>query len=397
VTVHVARLDAVCEINPRMPKTLADDDAVSFLPMAAVSEDGYIDFEEQREAGKVKKGYTYFERGDVLIAKITPCFENGKATRTEALANPVGFGSTEFHVLRAGREIDQSYLFHLIWNSKFREVGAKNMTGSAGQKRVPADFLKRLEIPLPPLDEQQRIAAILDKADDLRRKRKRAIDMLEGLTQSVFLKMFGDLTNKNSLHNWVKLGDLCVEKAGIKAGPFGSSIKKEDYAASGYRVYGQEQVIGGTLTIGDYYIPEAKFRALESCAVAAGDVLVSLVGSFGRVLVVPDRFEAGIINPRLIRLRPNRKIARSSFVKSLLESPSVQHELKGKSRGGTMGILNAGLLRDLDVVLPPLDTQDRFEELIARVQVMKSFANTALSVTNSMFTSLQSRAFSGQL
>src|SRR5882672_4670728 len=161
--MQVARLDDVCEINPRMPKTLADDDVATFLPMAAVSEDGHIDFEEQREVREVKKGYTYFERGDVLVAKITPCFENGKATRTISLNTAVGFGSTEFHVLRAGKGIDRSYLFHMIWNSKFREVGAKNMTGSAGQRRVPADFLKRLEIPLPPLDKQRRIAAILDK------------------------------------------------------------------------------------------------------------------------------------------------------------------------------------------------------------------------------------------
>ncbi len=155
-----------------MPKGLSDEGVASFLPMAAVSEDGLIAFEEERPVREVRKGYTYFERGDVLVAKITPCFENGKATRTSALRKPFGFGSTEFHVLRAGNEIDPSYLFHMIWNSKFRTVGMNNMTGSAGQKRVPADFLKRLEIPLPPLPEQRRIAAILDKADALRRKRR---------------------------------------------------------------------------------------------------------------------------------------------------------------------------------------------------------------------------------
>lgn len=145
---------------------LSDDDVASFLPMAAVSEDGHINFEEERTIRDVKKGYTFFERGDVLLAKITPCFENGKAARTTSLRNSFGFGSTEFHVIRASDEIDTSYLFHMLWNSRLRTIGANNMTGSAGQKRVPVDFLKRLEIPLPTIDEQRRIAAILDKADN---------------------------------------------------------------------------------------------------------------------------------------------------------------------------------------------------------------------------------------
>src|SRR5262249_52376355 len=123
-------------------------------------------------------------------------------------SNPIGFGSTEFHVLRAGKEIDRSYLFHMIWNSKFREAGAKNMTGSAGQKRVPADFLKRLEIPLPTLDKQRRIAAILDKADALRRKRKRAIGLLDSLTQSIFIEMFGDPVSNPKSFPWKTLGEI---------------------------------------------------------------------------------------------------------------------------------------------------------------------------------------------
>jgi type I restriction enzyme S subunit len=209
--------------------------------------------------------------------------------------------------------------------------------------------------------------------------------------------MFGDPVSGGSAYRRVKLGQLCIPKAGIKAGPFGSSIKKEEYITRGYRVYGQEQVIGGTLSIGDYYISEGKFRTLESCAVAAGDVLVSLVGSFGRVLVVPSKFELGIINPRLLRLRPDQRVARSSYIQALLESVPVQHVLRNKSRGGTMGILNAGLLKDLDVVQPPLDVQDKFEEQVMRLQSTHRTLAVALGRATSMFSSLQDFAFSGQL
>ena len=128
------KINKVVEINPNIPKTLFQNPTqkVSFLPMAGVSEDGTLSFVEERTLSEVYKGYRYFERGDVLIAKITPCFENGKAVFVENLPCSVGFGSTEFHVLRPSTDIDQKYLFYLIWNPIFRFIGKLNMTGTAG-------------------------------------------------------------------------------------------------------------------------------------------------------------------------------------------------------------------------------------------------------------------------
>ncbi|MBE0435454.1 MAG: restriction endonuclease subunit S, partial [Methylomicrobium sp.] len=182
------QLESVATVNPRLPRDIDESQNVTFLPMAAVSEDGQILEEETRVLSDTKKGFTYFERGDVLLAKITPCFENGKAAYIEHMSHQVGFGSTEFHVVRPDVEqLDGKYLFYLLWNPALRFVGERNMTGSAGQKRVPADFLKRVEIPLPPLPEQKRIAAILDKADAIRRKRQQAIQLADEFLRSVFL------------------------------------------------------------------------------------------------------------------------------------------------------------------------------------------------------------------
>jgi len=156
------------------------------VPMAAVSEDGYIAVEEERQISQVSAGFTYFERGDVVVAKITPCVENGKAAHTTNLKHDIGFGTTEFHVLRPGPDIVGRYLFYMIWNPHFRFLAARNMTGSAGQRRVPADFVRRLNIPLPPLPEQRRIAAILDRADVIRRKRRQAIQLAGQLIPAIF-------------------------------------------------------------------------------------------------------------------------------------------------------------------------------------------------------------------
>lgn len=144
-------IQEVAVINPRsVIPSISDDTLVTFLPMASVSENGCISYQEERAFGDVCKGYTCFKEGDILLAKITPCMENGKAALVSNLTNRIGFGSTEFHVLRPGDKIDGRYLFYMIWNPFFRQFARENMTGSAGQKRVPAESVKRYKIPLPP-------------------------------------------------------------------------------------------------------------------------------------------------------------------------------------------------------------------------------------------------------
>jgi type I restriction enzyme S subunit len=161
-------LDEVAEFNPRLPETLVADDRVSFVPMSAVSaETAGITHEETRTYAEVSKGYTPFVTGDVLVAKITPCFENGKIAQAR-LTQKAGFGSTEFHVVRARpTKLDACYTLHFLRLGHVRLAGERRMTGSAGQRRVPENFLAKLEIPLPPPAEQRRIAEVLDRAEAL--------------------------------------------------------------------------------------------------------------------------------------------------------------------------------------------------------------------------------------
>jgi type I restriction enzyme S subunit len=190
--IQYASIADAADVNPRLPRDLASERnrKVSFVPMANVSEDGFIEQEDERLLGDVVKGYTYFRRGDVLLAKITPCVQNGKAAHAAALRHEIGFGTTEFHVLRPKPDTDGRYLFYMIWNPVFRYVAERNMTGSAGQKRVPTDFVKRFQIPFPPLADQKRIAAILDQADVIRHLRRRAIETLPSLRLSMFYRSF---------------------------------------------------------------------------------------------------------------------------------------------------------------------------------------------------------------
>ena len=164
---ELKRLGECCILNPRRPNiALCDTDKVSFIPMPAVSEDGYLVDMTDEEYGKVKKGFTYFENNDVLFAKITPCMENGKGAIVHGLTNGIGMGSTEFHVLRPINGISSPYwLLALTRMPIFRERAAKNMSGTGGRKRVSASYLDHFMVGLPAMEEQRRFEAIYRQAD----------------------------------------------------------------------------------------------------------------------------------------------------------------------------------------------------------------------------------------
>ncbi len=155
----------VVQFNPKPSKgALGEDSELSFVPMAAVEAgSGRMDASAVRAYGQVKKGFTYFAEGDVLFAKITPCMENGKSAVATGLRNGVGFGSTEFHVLRPTERVDARFLYHFVASASFRREAAHHMTGAVGQKRVPVDFLRQAEIPVPARAEQRRIVAEIEK------------------------------------------------------------------------------------------------------------------------------------------------------------------------------------------------------------------------------------------
>ena len=164
---EVRRLKTITTLNPSKSEarqTLSDNTLVVFLPMEKVGTDGNIDESELKQASEVWNGFTYFRRHDVLVAKITPCFENGKGTYLNSLRTDVGFGSTEFHVIRAMPAVLPLFIYYHTITQEFRGQGTDAMTGAAGQQRVPLSFVANYPIPLPPRAEQAAIVRHLDKA-----------------------------------------------------------------------------------------------------------------------------------------------------------------------------------------------------------------------------------------
>jgi type I restriction enzyme S subunit len=161
---EVIRGRFVMQVNPPAPRLrmLKAEDEVSFVPMEALGEHGGLNLDQTRTLADVSSGYTEFQDGDVVVAKITPCFENGKAALARGLVNSAAYGTTELHVLRAGPMLNRAFLFYTAISDRFRKLGESEMYGAGGQKRVPPEFNKDFPMTVPPVAEQQRIAAFLD-------------------------------------------------------------------------------------------------------------------------------------------------------------------------------------------------------------------------------------------
>lgn len=270
------------------------------------------------------------------------------------------------------------------------------------------------KFPLPPLETQQ---AIVSKIEELFSELDKGIEdlktaqqQLKTYRQSVLKWAFeGKLTNDN-----VKDGELpkgwemvpitkIVEqnKHALKAGPFGSSLKKEFYVPKGYKIYGQEQVISDNPFLGDYYVNEEKYQELKSCQIKPFDILISLVGTVGKVLVLPENCKEGIINPRLIKISLNREIYLPKFFKNYFESSVVKLFYSKVTKGTTMNVLNLGIIKTIPFPLPPIKEQhlimDEIESRLSVADKMEESIAHSLLQAESLRQSILKKAFSGEL
>lgn len=392
--MKLVKLGDVARINPTWDKAIQLDDPVSFVGMASMSDEaGKTINEEPRTVSQVRKGFTPFRRDDLLVAKITPCFENGKIGRA-AIQNDLGAGSTEFHVVRPGEKLDAGYALHFLRRPAFRAAGELRMTGSGGQRRVPTSYVADTMIPLPPLDEQRRIAAILDKADELRAERREALAHLDTLPQSIFHSMFGDPTKTVE---WPRqpLRDV-TSKVGSGATPRGG---KNAYKGTEVALIRSMNVRDGELLLKDLaFIDDDQARALQVVTVKGNDVLLNITGaSVARVCRAPKTVIPARVNQHVCIIRPTPDVTPEYLERALL-APAMKAKLLGiAGSGATREAITKQQILALDVPIPPLDLQQTFVARVAVVERLIELHRKHLAELDSLFASLQHRAFKGEL
>lgn len=388
----------ISEVNPKGPgkAKLKPDVELDFLPMADLHEDGSVHVTVRRRYEEVAKGYTAFKDGDVLIAKITPCFENNKIGVAK-VKTEWAFGSTEYHVLRPSGRVDASYLTHFLRQDSVRNEGEKRMTGSGGQRRVPKAFVEDLQIPLPPLEEQRRIAAILDQADALRRLRRTAIAKLSALGQSMFYEMFGDpVSNPMGWPEHRRLGEVSEIVSGITKGRKlnGQQTREVPYLAV-VNVQDRHLCLAPLKTI---YATDAE---IEKYKLKENDLLLTEGGDpdkLGRGTLWRNEIPECIHQNHVFRVR----------LKDVSISPVFLNWIVGSTRGKTyflrsakqttgIASINMTQLKGFPLLIPPTEVQRKFEERIGQHEDLVTRLKESERVFDNLVCSLQQRAFNGEL
>ena len=362
---ELKRLGQCCIINPRRPNiALCDTDKVSFIPMPAVSEDGYLVDMTDEEYGKVKKSFTYFENNDVLFAKITPCMENGKGAIVHGLTNGIGMGSTEFHVLRPINGISSPYwLLALTRMPIFRERAAKNMSGTGGQKRVSASYLDHFMVGLPAIEEQRRFEAIYRQADKSK----------FGDFKSQFIEMYYNTHNKQTLESVCPIMSKGITPKYVES----SSVLVINQAC----IHWDGQRLGN-IKYHNEEIPVRK-RILES-----GDVLLNATGNgtLGRccVFICPSDNNTYINDGHVIALSTDRAVILPEVLNTYLSLNDTQAEIYRQYVTGSTNQVDIVFsdIKKMKVPVPSMDEQILFVEVLKQADKSKSVIQKALVYLN---------------
>jgi type I restriction enzyme S subunit len=391
----------VCEINPSKPLNFirADDAPTSFVPMDAVDAvAGAITKRLLRPFGEVKKGYTYFAEGDVLFAKITPCMQNGKHAIACSLTDGIGFGTTEFHVLRPSEQVLAEWIHFFVRQPHFLLKATEHFTGAVGQQRLPPEFLRDTLIPLPPLSEQRRIAGILREqmaaVERARAAARARLEAVKALPAAFLRQVFPQPAQPLPPGwRWVRLGEVC---------------DRLDY---GYTASADGSITTPKfLRITDIQNGQVNWDCVPGCAIddalaaeyqlCDGDIVFARTGATtGKSFLIANPPRA-VFASYLIRVRVASHVA-PSFLYGYFQCDAYWQAIRKGMRGGAQGGFNASMLQDIRIPLPPLSEQRRIagilREQMAAVERARAAAEAELEAIEALPAALLRRAFSGEL
>ena len=299
-----------------------------------------------------------------------------------------------YHIWRVvpGPKLDKRFAYYLLENLT-RSV--RDAAHGVAMLHITKGKMEAWKISLPPLSEQKRIAAILDVADDLRAKRRESLAQLDAFLQSIFLDMFGDPV-ANPM-GWEERA-LKETKSKVQIGPFGSLLHKEDYLTDGVPVVNPMHIVSGKIQAGgEQTVSEHKAATLSNYRLEGGDVVMGRRGEMGRCAVVSDVEVGMLCGTGSLYFRPDPSELSPLFLAWLLSSASMKRHLDGLSQGVTMPNLNQNMINNLRIALPPLDLQRRFAAIVDSVEQQKAKQRAHLDELDTLFASLQSRAFKGEL
>ena len=336
------------------------------------------------------------EIGDIILARMKATTKVKVISQSESEL----MVSTGFIVLRPKRKIiDNNFLKHTLISQFFQRKKDKLCSGST-QKAINNGNFKKLKIPLPPLDQQKKIATILDAADAYRQKTKALIEKYDALTQSLFLDMFG--IKERNLNNWkeVTIQDIAADhKGSMRTGPFGSDLLHSEFVSDGVPVLGIDNAVLNKFQWKERrFITLEKYQKLKRYTIFPNDIIITIMGTVGRVAVIPENIGMAINTKHLAAITLNRNIASPDFIAfSILNDQYIRHQIKSQGKGAIMEGLNLTIIKGLKLFLPQIELQNLFAERVQAIEAQKAQAQASLAQAEDLFNSLLQRAFKGEL
>lgn len=386
---------------------LGADAVVSFAPMEDLGIDRkFLNPTQSRSLRSVVGSYTYFAEGDVLLAKITPCFENGKLGIARALKNGIGFGSSEFIVLRPQPNLSSEYLYYFLSREDFRSEGAAQMGGAVGQQRVPKEFIERYPIPLPPLPEQQRIVGILDEAfESIATAKANAEKNLENgralfasYLQSVFSQR-GDAWDRVTLETLLGRGWIESHLDGNHGGDY---PRKEEFVGEGVPYISANCLDNECVDMSRAkYLSPGRAALLRKGIAQDNDVLFAHNATVGPVAILRTEEEKVILGTSLTYYRCNPRHILPEYLAHYLRSFEFRKQYLQVMRQSTRNQVPITKQREFWHVIPPIEEQRRIivalDGLFENGQRLVSLYKRKLAALDRLKKSLLHQAFTSQL
>ncbi len=293
-------------------------------------------------------------------------------------------------------KVNKDYLYYFLKQDKlFRLIDGLSQR-TAGQSGIDMDALKSYPMLLPPLDEQKRIAAILDKADAIRQKRKLAIDLADEFLRSVFLDMFGDPVTNPKGWEVRTMKDLVSIQGGY-------AFKSKDFLKKGIPVVkiGNANKLGFT-TKGIAFVEPSEPEKLKQYELYSGDLLMSLTGTVGKddyanITQVHDEYDMYYLNQRVAKITVDECQISKNYLKYFLAHPKVKSEITKNNRGVRQANISNSDIYGLRVTMPDQNLLERFDTIVTKVNLLKERTSLAPQLKTEFFESLSQKAFSGQL
>jgi type I restriction enzyme S subunit len=288
---------------------------------------------------------------------------------------------------------DSKYLYHYLNHIRPKVV---NDAYGGAQPHISQGYVKDLEIPLPGLPTQQKIANILDKADELRQFNQQLIEKYDALIHSLFLEMFGDMAHNNSQFPQIPLIDLVADKHDIKCGPFGTQLSKSEYVEYGVPIWGIPQINSRFKKKPTEYITIQKAEILKQYSVLPSDLIMSRKGNVGKCAIYPN-WEMGILHSDALRIRCHKdKISPIFLAWQFRISRSLETQVNDVSSGAIMAGINVSKLKNIQPIVPPIELQNQFAERVQLIETQKQQAQEALAKSEALFQGLLQQAFNGE-